>query len=74
MTAFIVKTSKKYKFYMLFFALILFTVSVVYYNAELITWRVPQAWILNSQDECSFDSNFEIRLGIGNHIVLTTNC
>lgn len=37
---------------------------LVYYNAELITWRVPQQWILNSQDECSFSENFEIRLGI----------
>lgn len=70
MTAFIVKTSKKYKFYMLFITLILFAIAVVYYNAELITWRVPQVWILNSQDECSFDSNFEIRLGIGNKLTL----
>lgn len=50
MTAFIIKTSKKYKFYFLFVSLAAFCVGVIYYNAELITWRVPQQWILNSQN------------------------
>mmetsp|Transcript_9010 Transcript_9010/g.10179 ORF Transcript_9010/g.10179 Transcript_9010/m.10179 type:complete len:256 (+) Transcript_9010:541-1308(+) len=64
LTAFIIKTSKKYKFYFLFFSLISFTAAVIYYNAELITWRVPQIWIINSQEECDFMENFEIRLGL----------
>jgi hypothetical protein len=64
MTAFIIKTSKKYKFYFLFVSLAAFWVGVIYYNAELITWRVPQQWILNSQKYWDFDENFEIRLGI----------
>lgn len=64
MTAFIVRTSKKYKFYMLFVSLVCFCCVVVYYNSELITWRAPQPWIVNSLEECSFDRNFEVRLGI----------
>ena len=42
----------------------MFTGSIIYYNAELITWRVPQIWIINSQEECDFMENFEIRLGL----------
>lgn len=64
LTAFIIKTSKKYKFYFLFFSLIAFTAAVIYYNSELITWRVPQVWIINSQEEWDFMENFEIRLGL----------
>lgn len=64
LSAFIIKTSKKYKFYFLFVSLVAFCCVLVYYNAELITWRVPQKWIINSQEECKFDQNFEIRLGI----------
>ena len=72
MTAFIVKTSKKYKFYCLFFVLFIFACTLVYYNSELITWRPPQQWILNSQDECSFDENFEVRLGIDDTFMETS--
>lgn len=64
MSAFIIKTSKKYKFYVMFLSMAAFCCVVVYYNSELITWRVPQKWIVNSQDECKFDKNFEVRLGI----------
>ncbi len=42
----------------------MFAIAVVYYNAELITWRAPQIWIVNSQEEWDFDENFEIRLGL----------
>lgn len=64
MTAFIIKTSKKYKFYSMFSCLGVFVAAVIYYNSELITWRVEQEWIINSLDECPFDEDFEVRLGI----------
>lgn len=64
MTGFIIKTSKKYKFYALFIVLFAFWCALVYYNSELITWRAPQNWIVNSQGIWNFDEDFEIRLGI----------
>jgi hypothetical protein len=63
-TAFIVKSSRKYKFKLLFLCLILFVVVVIYFNAALVNFKVDHQWILNTIDDCHNDDSYEYRMGI----------
>jgi membrane-associated phospholipid phosphatase len=62
--AFIVKSSRKYKFKLFFLCLILFVGVVVYFNAALVSFKVSHEWILNTIDDCHSDKSYEYRMGI----------
>lgn len=62
-TGFIVKQSRKYKFYVFFACLGLLSFAIIYYNADLTNWRVEQKWILNIMKSCP-NAYFDYRIGI----------
>lgn len=47
-TGFIVQSSRKFKFYLFFMCIGLFIVALVYYNAEVDNWTMPQEWVVNA--------------------------
>lgn len=49
-TGFIVQSSRKYKFYLFFLCIGLFVVALIYYNAELDFWTMPQSWVVNASE------------------------
>ena len=53
--AFIVKTSRKYKFKLFFMALIMFILAVMYFNAALQSFIVDHTWVLNVINDCGKD-------------------
>ncbi len=50
-TGFIVQSSRKYKFYLFFLCIGLFILAVIYYNAELENWIMPQFWVVYASNE-----------------------
>ena len=63
-TAFIVKSSRKYKFKLFFLWLLLFVIVVIYFNAALVSFKVDHQWILNTIDDCHNDDSYEYRMGL----------
>jgi hypothetical protein len=47
--AFVIRSSRKYKFYLFFFCIGAFIVLSIYFNAELTDWRMPENWFVNAE-------------------------
>ena len=60
---FIVKDSRKYKFYIFFFCLGVFVVDVIFFNSIIVEWTLPQSWVINARNDCGLEHNFKFRLG-----------
>jgi hypothetical protein len=47
-TGFVLASSRRNKFYLLFVSMALFAVSLMYYTSERDSWTMPQSWIINA--------------------------
>ena len=64
-SGFILHLSRRYKFYLFFASIAMFTVTIVYYNSELLSWRVEQQWVVNASKPCNIDQwGLDYRIGI----------
>ena len=63
-TAFIIKSTRKYKFKLFLITLIMFVAVLIIFNAFLNSFSINHEWVLNSLDDCEKESTFESRMGI----------